>query len=204
MGDARSRNVADRRDSPASFLSFCPDLIGVRRDPRTSVQVRGARVSRGRLGVAAWLRDDGDREPRGRGDDLPTQSGTVLIDTGRQRTGRAGVEPARLDALGSADPRRGRGLAPVRSGAGRGDRDRQDAVPFSASRRLMRSRRSRSDPSPSRAACRRPPEHERVLPHPLDPQHARSLVDHSDRVRSRSSSLKSSSRMLRMCSTSSP
>ena len=58
MGDARSRNVADRRDDPASFLSFCRDLIGVRRD-REDLRSGSYEALGSPEGVWAWRRGPG-------------------------------------------------------------------------------------------------------------------------------------------------
>lgn len=99
MGDARSRNVADQRDDPASFLSFCRDLIGVRRD-REDLRSGSYEALGSPEGVWAWRRGSGTMVIVNHGDEamtLPTQSGTVLIDTRRQRTGEQVEGPLRLE-----------------------------------------------------------------------------------------------------------
>ena len=99
MGEARSRNVADQRDDPASFLTFCRDLIGVRRDRE---DLRSGPYERlgSPEGVWAWRRGSGTMVIVNHGDGpatLPTASGTVLIDTGRQRAGERVEGPLRLE-----------------------------------------------------------------------------------------------------------
>ena len=95
MGEAHSRNVADQRGDPASFLTFCRDLIGVRRD-REDLRSGSYEGIGSPEGIWAWRRGSGTLVIVNHGDGpatLPTASGTVLIDTGRQRTGE-GIEGA--------------------------------------------------------------------------------------------------------------
>lgn len=89
MGDARSCNVADQREDASSFLTFCRDLIGLRRD-REDLRSGSYEGLDAPEGVWAWRRGSGTTVIVHHGDapvTLPTLSGTVLIDTG---TGRAG------------------------------------------------------------------------------------------------------------------
>ena len=89
LGEARSRNVADQRDDPASFLTFCRELIGVRRD-REDLRSGSYEGLGSPEGVWAWRRGSGTTVIVNHGDvpvTLPTASGTVLIDSERRRTG---------------------------------------------------------------------------------------------------------------------
>ena len=99
MGDARSRNVADQRDDPTSFLTFCRDLIGVRRD-REDLRSGSYEGLGSPEGVWAWRRGSGTIvivNPEDVAVTLPTPSGTVLIDTGRRRGGERVESPLRLE-----------------------------------------------------------------------------------------------------------
>jgi alpha-glucosidase len=99
MGDARSRNVADQRDDPASFITFCRDLIGVRRD-REDLRSGSYEGLGSPDGVWAWRRGSGTMVIVNHGDvpvTLPTRSGTVLIDTERRRAGERVEGPLRLE-----------------------------------------------------------------------------------------------------------
>lgn len=99
MGEARSRNVADQRDDPTSFLTFCRDLIGVRRD-REDLRSGSYQGLGSPEDVWAWRRGSGTRVIVNHGDvavTLPTPSGAVLIDTGRQRAGERVEGSLRLE-----------------------------------------------------------------------------------------------------------
>ncbi len=99
MGEARSRNVADQRDDPASFLTFCRDLIGVRRD-REDLRSGSYEGLRSPEGVWAWRRGSRTMVIVNHGDvpvTIPTPSGTVLIDTERRRAGEQVEGALRLE-----------------------------------------------------------------------------------------------------------
>lgn len=99
MGDARSRNVADQRDDRASFLTFCRDLIGVRRD-REDLRSGSYEGLGSPEGAWAWRRGSGTMVIVNHGDvpvTLPPPSGTVLIDTERRRAGERVEGALRLE-----------------------------------------------------------------------------------------------------------
>jgi alpha-glucosidase len=100
MGDAHSRNVADQRDDPASFLSLCRALITLRRE-REDLRSGSFEGLDTPEGLWAWRRGEGTMiavNHGGAGATLAVGSGEILIATERSRAGE------RVDGAVRVDP----------------------------------------------------------------------------------------------------
>ena len=91
IGDARAVNVGDQRDDPGSVLHLCRDLIALRRG--TPDLRSGAYASLpSPPGVWSWRRGTGTIVSVNLSDrpvTVPTDAGTILIGTRRERDGEA-------------------------------------------------------------------------------------------------------------------
>ena len=89
MGDAAARNVADQRSDPGSFLSFCRDLIAIRRE-RQDLRGGSYEALDQADGIWAWRRGDATTVIVNHGEvaaEVPTSPATVLIGSDRDRRG---------------------------------------------------------------------------------------------------------------------
>ncbi len=119
IGEPDGRSVAEQRGDPGSILSFCRDLIALRRRLPELRSGRYRPVAGGPPGLWAWRRGSGVMVAVNLGHDageVPVPSYGVLIGTDRQRDGETGTRACRIRPSEGLVLRVGATTSPLRAG----------------------------------------------------------------------------------------